>query len=396
MDGIAKLKLMAEDTRYEAAEDADGPLTNDGLTAFSGGCVPQPERCFSNTDDLPIYQAALPGGRRMPLLKTLLSSACERNCNYCCFRAGRDFRRAVFSPDEMAKTYLSIYRTGRVKGIFLSSGVVGGGICTQDKLIATAEILRRMGYRDYLHLKIMPGSEFSQVERAMQLADRVSINLEGPNTASLARLAPMKNFVEELLQPLKWIEQIRASQPAQRGWQGRWPSSATQFVVGAAGESDLELLGISTYLLQNLHLRRVYFSRFNPVADTPLENLPAENPWRQHRLYQASFLLRDYGFDLEDLPLQPDGSLPLEVDPKVAWAREHLSNAPMEINSAELHELLKIPGIGQKSARAIIQARRKNPLRRLDDLRFLGISANRAAPFILLNGVHPSTQLRLF
>ncbi len=150
-------------------------------------------------------------GKRIALLKTLLTSACERNCFYCPFRAGRDFRRAAtFKPDEMAKAFMELYRSRIAEGFFLSSGIAGGGIRTQDQLIDTAEILRRkMGYTGYLHLKIMPGSQRAQVERAMQLADRVSINLEAPNSNGLARLAPRKIFIDELLRPLQWVDEIR-------------------------------------------------------------------------------------------------------------------------------------------------------------------------------------------
>ncbi len=189
------------------------------------------------------------------------------------------------------------------EGVFLSSGIAGGGVRTQDKLLATAEILRKKyQYRGYLHLKIMPGAEKDQVYRAMQLADRVSVNLEAPSTERLAKLAPHKNFFEELLQPLKWVEEIRRTVPAYKFWNGRWPSTVTQFVAGGSDESDLELLTITNWLNKNVRLKRAYFSAFLPIRDTPLENKAAVDPMREHRLYQASFLLRDYGFDLEDLP----------------------------------------------------------------------------------------------
>ena len=154
----------------------------------------------------------------------------------------------------------------------------------------------------------------------MHLADRLSINLEAPNTTRLASLAPIKQFSEELLQPLRWIDEIRRDQPSIRGWNGRWPSTTTQFVVGAVGESDVELLESTEYLFRQVHLRRPYYSAFNPITGTPFENLPAENPEREFRLYQASFLLRDYGFHMEELPFLPGGRLPLDQDPKQAWA----------------------------------------------------------------------------
>ncbi|MGW8251343.1 MAG: hypothetical protein ACWGO1_11930, partial [Anaerolineales bacterium] len=338
--------------------------------------------------------AVLPNGKRIRLLKSLLTSACERNCYYCPFRAGRDFRRATFKPEEFASLFMNLDRSGIAQGVFLSSGVAGGGIRTQDKLLDTADILRnRLGYRGYIHLKIMPGVERSQVERAMHLADRVSVNLEAPNTHRLGLLAPGKMFLDELLQPLRWVEEIRRSKPPYLAWNGRWPSSTTQFVVGAVGESDLELITTSQHLYQQQRLGRVYYSRFNPIPDTPLEDLPAASAQREHRLYQASFLLRDYGFETEELPFDSSGYLPLTVDPKLAWAKANLTERPVDINLADRHELLRIPGIGPKSALAIINARRSQTLKDISALYRMGINATRAAPFILLDGMRPVYQL---
>jgi len=253
-----------------------------------------------------------------------------------------------------------------------------------------------LGFRGYIHLKIMPGAERGQVERAMQLADRVSVNLEAPNTERLARLAPHKIFLEELLQPLKWVEEIRRSQPAYKFWNGRYPSTVTQFVAGGADESDLELLTTTDWLVKNVRLKRAYFSAFHPLSDTPMENKAAVNPWREHRLYQASFLLRDYGFDLEEMPFMQDGNLPLPTDPKLAWAQMNLTEHPLEINRAEKSQLLRVPGIGLRGAEAILSARRTSKLHDLTSLRKLGIIVARAAPFLLLDGRRPASQLVMF
>jgi predicted DNA-binding helix-hairpin-helix protein len=199
--------------------------------------------------------------------------------------------------------------------------------------------------------------------------------------------------MEELLQ-LRWAEEIRKTQSARLGWNGKWPSLVTQFVVGAVGENDLEILSTTSYLIKKLRLARTYYSAFSPVMDTPLENHAPENPWREHRLYQSSFLLRDYGFDLEDMPFTREGFLPLDVDPKVAWARQNLRD-PIEINRAERRELLRVPGIGPKGVEAILIARRQSTLRDLTDLKALGIIVARAAPFVLLNE-RPTWQLSLW
>ena len=203
--------------------------------------------------------------------------------------------------------------------------------------------------------------------------------------------------VAVLLTPLRWIEAIRRERPAHEGWQGRWPSSTTQFVVGAVGESDLELLNVTHYLTRAAGLRRAYFSAFRPIADTPLSDHPAENPWRQHRLYQASYLFRDYGFDLEEMPFDNDGRLPLDTDPKRAWADEHLREAPLEVNTATRQALMRVPGIGAKGAERIVAARRKGRLRSLSDLRGAGVAnVERAATYLLLDGRRPVEQPRLF
>ena len=344
-----------------------------------------------------VHPAQLPNGKHIKLLKTLLSSACERDCYYCPFRAGRDFRRATFRPQEFAELFMKLNQSGAAEGIFLSSGIAAGGANTQNRILDTAEILRnRLGYKGYMHLKIMPGAEKGQVERLMQLADRVSINLEAPTTEGLAKLAPGKTFIEELFRPLKWVEEIRRTQPAYMGWNGRWPSTVTQFVAGGSDESDLELLTTTDWLMKNVRLKRAYFSAFHPIRDTPMENKPAVNPLREHRLYQASFLLRDYGFDLEEMPFTRDGNLPLPTDPKLAWAEQNLKEKPLEINRAERHELLRIPGIGPKSVDGILKARHKQKFRDLTALRKMGIIVARAAPFLLLDGRRPETQLAMF
>ena len=382
MESFVRLQMLTSQMELEPAEERrEAPA------------------CFTpkQRDAVFIHPAQLPNGQNIKLLKTLLTSACERDCFYCPFRAGRDFRRATFKPEEFASVFMELNRTGAAEGMFLSSGVAGGGVRTQDKLLDTADILRRKhSFGGYIHLKIMPGAEKSQVERAMQLADRVSVNLEAPSTERLARLAPHKHFLDELLQPLKWAEEIRRTQPAYKGWNGRWPSTTTQFVAGGADESDLELLTTTSWLNKNVRLKRAYFSAFHPISDTPLENKTATDPLREHRLYQASFLLRDYGFDLEDLPFVDDGFLPLRTDPKRAWAQINLSERPLEINRAEKRELLRIPGIGPKGAEAILSARRKGKLRDLSSLRRLGIIPQRVAPFVLMDGKQVDRQLALF
>ena len=396
---LEKFSILAGEMFVEAAEELRrSPACSPGVTRTAdAGSNSIPLSPSGKLQELPVYRAALPNGARFSMLKTMLTSVCERNCNYCSFRSGRDFHRVSFKPDELADAFIKMYQAGIVEGLFLSSGIAGGSTFTQDRLIATAEILRyKHGFTGYLHLKIMPGADFDQILRSMQLADRVSVNLEAPTPDRLACLAPQKRLQEDLLQPLRWVDHIRREIPASRGWMGRWPSSCTQFVVGAAGETDRELLTTSQYLMNTARLLRAYFSTFNPIPGTPLEGRPRADPWRAHRLYQAFFLLRDYGFTAQELPYDPAGTLPRTLDPKSAWAQAQLMEAPIELNHAEMIQLLRIPGIGPVAARAILAARKQRPLRRLEDLRALGIRAERAAPYILLSGQRPVLQPKLF
>lgn len=428
MDTLIKLQEIAVHMDLEPAEEVGGQgrgaerrsrgagerrsrgaeeMRRGGAANFSGvpaaplpcglPADPSERRAAAQRSSLGVTHVQLPNGKTMPLLKTMMTTACERNCNYCPFRAGRNYRRVTFRPDEMAKAFMDMRRAGAVDGLFLSSGIIGGGVRSQDKLLDTADIIRRKhGYSGYIHLKIMPGSERDQVYRAMQLADRLSINLESPTPERLASLAPKKQFIEELLTPLRWMEEIRRERPPHESVMGRWPSSVTQFVVGAVDETDLELLSATHYLTRQASLKRAYFSAFHPIHDTPLENRPAEDPWREHRLYQASFLFRDYGFDLEEMPFDERGRLPLDTDPKRAWAVANLRERPVEVNRAEREELLRVPGIGPKGAAAILAARRRATLRSVKELRQIGVRTKDIEPFVLLDGRRPEYQLRLF
>ncbi len=376
LDAIEKLARLGNVNAYEPAGDAP---QSERLAFDAGGGIMS---CIAHV--------TTPHGKK-PVLKAMVTTACEKNCYYCPFRAGRgEMRRVAFTPDEMAEAFDRLRRAGLVEGIFLSSGILNGGVATQDRILDTAEIIRRRyHYRGYIHLKIMPGAEYDQVVRAMQLADRVSINLEGPTPERLSELAPRKDFSAELLERLRWTHRIRQRERVRA-------DAVTQFVVGAVGDTDLELLSLSGWLYRQIGLRRAYYSAFNPVRGTPFEDRPPVSPLRERRLYQASFLLRDYRWDVEELPFEQDGNLRLDVDPKRAWADAHLRQAPVEIMRASRDELLRIPGIGPKGADAILRARRKGRLTDLSHLRALGVRApERAAPYILLDGRRPPRQLPL-
>ncbi len=386
-----KLALLSRHAQYDLCEAMGEPTpipTVAPATAQVAG---------SRVPDLGAAVAAVvgQGGRSVPLLRILQTSACEKNCYYCPFRAGRSMRRATLQPDELAAAFDQMQRKGLVEGIFLSSGIVGT-VRTMDRMLATVELIRqRYQWRGYVHLKLLPNAEEAQIERAVQLATRVSVNLEAPNEQRLALLAPKKDFSQGLIEPLQraWniVRRLRNAGQAVVG-----AGATTQFVVGPAGESDRELLTTSQMLYRQMGLRRAYYSAFHPVEDTPLATAAPTPPLREHRLYQADFMLRRYGFRVEELPFQSDGNLPLDRDPKAAWADIHPHLYPVEVNRAPQSMLLRVPGIGPAGATAIARARRNGTLRSLTDLQKLGVHAGRAAPFILLDGRRPEFQLGLF
>ncbi len=399
LDPMQKLSLLDDATRFEpaggdpAAESgaalADRPPQPRGRVTID----PPPESNLPRHSAKPlpcISEVSTPTGKK-PIMKAMMTTACERNCNYCVFRAGRNkTTRVTFTPDEMAKAHDLVIRAGLAQGIFLSSGIIKGGVTTQDKLLDTAELIRnKYGFRGYVHLKIMPGAEYEQIRRAMQLADRVSVNLEGATAQRLELLAPKKDYWAELIQRMQWMAQLKRQEQLRA-------SLVTQFVVGAVGETDLELMATSDRLYNDLGLRRAYYSSFGPVEQTPFEDRVASPAKRELRLYQASFLLRDYGWALEDLPFVGAGNLPLDADPKLAWARENL-HEPLEVNRAERADLLRVPGIGPKSADAIVRLRRAQPFQELSHLRHAGVrDAEKAGRYLLLNGRMVERQLQLF
>jgi putative DNA modification/repair radical SAM protein len=339
-----------------------------------------------------IYPAVMPDGKKVALLKVLMTNACEKNCAYCVNRRGNDVRRTHFAADELARLFDQMVQRRLVEGIFLSSGICHGAQRTMDSLLATIEIIRhRYQFRGYVHLKLLPGSTRAQVERAGQIADRVSVNLEVPNRKRLSQIAPNK-MPEDVLNPMRWASEFMA-----KGG-GRWAPSGqtTQFVVGAADESDHEILNTVTHLYDKVKLHRAYFSAFQPVRGTPLEGHPFTPAWREHRLYQCDFLFRLYKFGFDELVFDDDGHLPRESDPKMMWATMHPEFFPVEINRASENDLLRVPGVGPRSATRIMRVRRQASLRTLSDLKKAGAVTKRAAPFVLLDGKRPPFQRILF
>ena len=328
-----------------------------------------------------IYPSVMPDGSTRPILKAAQTSACERNCSYCALRSGRDRPVHSLSPDEMARAFVDASRAGLVQGLFLSSAISGGPVRTMDRLLATSEILRRRHrFRGYLHLKIIPGCEKSQVEHAMALATRVSVNLEVPGKGHLSRVCPRKDFDQELLEPMRWISEILEARRANAR------SHTTQFVVGASDETDREIVTRAHDLYSTLGLARAYYSKFQPVPGTPLENRPPAPFIREHRLYQADFLMRRYGYASSEIPFESDGNLSTDRDPKQAWADIHPEIFPLEVNRAEREMLLRVPGLGPVGVDRIIERRRTSTLREATDLGIAPHLTRRAEPYLLFDG----------
>ncbi len=403
MDAIEKLRILISDAAFEC----------EGGRSEAAKAV---RELKAQRLQESIYHAKVRGGT-VPLLKTLLTNACIKNCAYCPIAAYCDHRVVSFKPDEMARLFMAMHKAGLVNGLFLSSGVVRDPDTTQELLNDTAKILRtRYGFRGYIHLKVMPGASPEAVKEAAKWANRISVNAEAPNEQRLKQIAPDKSFRRELLPTLQRIAQVIAEKRlealerqgvAQRrgsGWlvdldewgkQQDTPllSSTTQFVVGAAGESDWELLQTVVAFYRQFNLGRAYFSAFHPICGTSLENAPAESTVREHRLYQADFLLRQYGFALEELPFDEQGNLPRDVDPKLAWALQHPERFPVEVTTAEQEELLRVPGIGPETAARLVAARKESAILTVDDLQRLGVHLKRAAPFITLRGKPVSAEV---
>jgi len=327
-----------------------------------------------------IYPAAGERGECVNLFKVLQTNLCENNCFYCVNRKDRGCPRVEFAPQELASLFLEYYKKGWVKGLFLSSAVNVSPNASQEKMLETLRILRHQhNYRGYIHCKILPGVESGLIEATGNLANRLSLNLEAPNQSCLSILSPDKNFHQELLGGLKKIAHFNHTHPLKAG-------VTTQLVVGAAEDNDREILSLSEKLYRDYDLRRVYYSAFSPVEDTPLENFRPCPPLREFRLYQADFLLRKYNFTADELIFDRKGNLYLDKDPKLAWALNNIERFPVEINKASFEELLRVPGIGRISAKRIIHLRKTTKLKELEQLKKLGVVAKKARRFVAVDG----------
>jgi predicted DNA-binding helix-hairpin-helix protein len=350
-----------------------------------------------------ITRVRLPGGGSANIMRVMQTNACSLSCGYCPTFCGGRVKRTALTPEEVATTFMEAHRKRLAQGLFLTSGVPGKPAHAMNRMLASVEILRRKeGFKGYIHIKLLPGAEPAQVEQAARLANRVSVNLEASGDTYLRRFAGEKDFSGDLLPKLKLAG--RLLREARQGWHPgelRPAGTTTQFVVGPSEEKDREILGLVARLEREGLLHHAHFSAFQPVAGTPMEGERATPAAREARLYQAEHLLRQYGFSFEELPFDPGGNLPLDHDPKTAWAFRHAEVFPLDVITAPYELLLRVPGIGPKAALTLVRERRRSVIRGLFDLRDIGVDTVRAGYFLALRGQRlapalPAHQLRLF
>ena len=380
MDAFEKLRILTDAAKYDAActsSGVDRGKAQDGMGSAAACGI-----CHSFSAD----------GRCISLLKVLMSNACVYDCKYCVNRRSNDTPRATFSPRELADLTIQFYRRNYIEGLFLSSGVIQSPDYTCERMIETLRILREeYRFHGYIHAKAIPGADSLLISRIGSLADRLSVNIELPSQQSLSLLAPDKKK-ESILRPMQLISGRIEENSTELVKYRHAPKFApagqsTQMIIGATPETDLQILRLSERLYQKYRLKRVFYSAYLPVAESPLLPAFTTKPplLREHRLYQADWLLRYYGFTSDELLDEKHPSFHPLVDPKCGWALNHPELFPVEVNRAPYETLLRVPGIGVKSARRIITARRQG---RLDygALKKLGVVLKRAQYFITCSG----------
>jgi predicted DNA-binding helix-hairpin-helix protein len=372
-----------------AAEDREGPPQAERV-------LPPRLRHAGDAGALrPLNIRVLRGaGGPVKLLRILMTNACALNCHYCPMRRDRAMRRTLLKPEELVRIFLGALRRGWCEGLFITTGIPARPEKVTDDLITVLELLReRHRFAGYIHVKLVPGAEHAQIERITALATRVSVNLEAACGDTLERIAPEKQLERTLVtleRARRVVVDARAEERAGRPRDGRRPGGIAgmtmQFVVGATPDSDRTILDRVTGLYAGGGIHHAHFSAFRPIRDTPMESAPAAPALREHRLYQADWLLRDYGFAPDEVVYGSDGNLPLSHDPKAAWALAHPEQFPVEVRTATYDQLLRVPGVGPRSARRLVNERRTAVLRGLADLRQFGVVTARAAGFLTLGG----------
>jgi putative DNA modification/repair radical SAM protein len=373
MDIHDKLAILADAAKYDASCASSGSR---GRRAGPGG--------LGSTEGMGICHSYTPDGRCVSLLKLLLTNYCVYDCSYCINRRSSGVRRARFSPDEVVWLTLEFYRRNYIEGLFLSSGIIRGPDYTMEQLVTVARRLRRdHGFAGYIHLKTIPNAAAELLLEAGRWADRLSINVELPRQQDLDALAPDKELVQ-ITQSMGVVREGIAA-AGETGAPAFAPAGqATQMIVGATEASDAAILEASSLLYARQRLRRIYFSAYSPIPDASPDLPPAAPPLlREHRLYQADWLMRFYGFGARELTTAAAPNLELDVDPKLAWALRNRERFPVDVNRADRHDLLRVPGLGARNVKRVLGMRRWHRVR-VADLARLRVPLGRALPFVVL------------
>ena len=341
-----------------------------------------------------VYRSALPNGKYVNLMRVMFTDFCKMDCAFCPNSHWVPRKRYAFKVDELANAFMEMYRRHTVAGLFLSSGVAGTGSKTTEKLVKVVDLIRnKHGFRGYIHMKVMPGTEEQYVEAAYRLGTRLSINLEAPTPEQMGKLSAMKELQRDILAPMGWIDRLT------RSGAGGAVGQATQLVVGAADETDWDIFERIDQLYGQWNLKRVYYAAFRPVRHTPLEEHPPTPLQREHRLYQVDWLKRVYRYSNDELKLAfaDNGLLPLDLDPKTSIAVSSLDAFPVDVNAASREELLRVPGVGPTSVQRILASRQRHSIDTWRDLQAMGVVRKRAWPFLSLPGYRPprAKQLKL-
>jgi predicted DNA-binding helix-hairpin-helix protein len=371
MDTIEKLKVLSADSRYDLA------------CACGTG---KDDRRRRGLDGKWLYPVPLPQGGYSILLKTLLSNSCTNDCRYCPLRAKRDIRRCTLNPEEVARIFMEYFRSRKVFGLFLSSGVINNADFTMDKINAVARLLRyKHRFKGYIHLKVIPGASDAAIEDSLALASAVSLNIETPGKKHFGLLSDKKDYHNDILRPLQLMGKLTA-----RGTRFSRVKCTTQFIVGASDETDVEIVDSMYNLYNSLKFKRVYFSAYQKGLGDPgipgerFSLTSSENIFmREHRLYQVDFLCRKYGFSKEDVIFGEDGNLRCDKDPKEVWADIHPEYFPVRLNTSEREALLRVPGVGPEKVQKILRLRQEHRIARLEDLGIKGKRLTKIKAYVI-------------
>jgi predicted DNA-binding helix-hairpin-helix protein len=370
-DTQKKLEILSADAQYD-------------LACACGSS--KEEHRKQSSDGKWVYPVTLPNGGKSTLFKTLISNVCTNDCKYCPLREAMDVRRCSLGAEETAKVFLDYYNQRKVFGLFLSSAVLGSADTTMDRLNTTASILRKKyGFRGYIHLKIIPGASDAAIEEAVSLASTVSMNIETPGAKNLAKLSEKKNYIRDIIEPIKLISRLTG-----RGEKYSRVKQTTQFIVGAAGEADSEIVRYMGGLYDRLKMHRIYFSAYQRglgdesiAAEQRAPDSATDILMREHRLYQVDFLIRKYGFKESDIVFEREGNLSLAADPKQVWADRHPEIFPVNVNAALKFNLLRVPGLGLVTVERILKQRAAGRIRSVEDIGKVGVRLKKASKYLV-------------